>query len=70
MCASFDIPIDICGETLLIDCRLAADVRVGRRCRTVCSVGVDRCRSDVVVEREVRLLGQFFAKKFVVRTVC
>ena len=38
-----DIPIDICGETLTIYRRLAADVRVWRRC----SVLVDRCRPDV-----------------------
>ena len=40
---SFEIPIDICGETLPIYGRLAADVRVWRRC----SVVVDCCGPDV-----------------------
>ena len=46
-CTSFDIPVDICGETANIGyCRLAADVRACRRCSV--AVVVDwRCRPDV-----------------------
>ena len=38
---------DICGETLPMYCRVAADVRVWRRVSVAVDVVVNHCRPDV-----------------------
>ena len=50
----FDTPIDICGEILLMYSRLAADVRVWRRCSVV--VDCWRCRPDIEGGQLIRLI--------------
>ena len=51
ICANYRLSAQILTFTfavkLLIDCRLAADVRVWRRCSIDVDVVVDRCRPDV-----------------------